>query len=100
MPPKEAGLQRDDWIARAGIAASYREAVGHTDPEKAVGEFPKGAPELQEAWKASLRALEIQDERVRGLDQGELEARVQEYGRAWSGHPADVSREPGLDYPS
>ena len=36
MPPPEAGTLRDDWIARAGTAASYREAVGHTDPETAL----------------------------------------------------------------
>jgi hypothetical protein len=82
MPPKEPGLQRDDWMARIGRVASYREAVGHTDPEQAIGPYPKGNPELAEAYQASVRALEMQEEeRVRSLSRGDLEARVQEYER-------------------
>jgi conjugative relaxase-like TrwC/TraI family protein len=91
MPPTEPGLLRDDWAARAGIAASYREAVGHTDPEQAIGPVPAGASWKLEAWEAAVRALEMQqEERARALPQRELEARVQAYGRAAEWAPRDV----------
>jgi hypothetical protein len=94
MPPKEPGRLRDDWISRAGLVASYREAAGHTDPEQAVGPVPAGKPVLQEAYLASVAALEMQEEeRVADLPQRELEARVREYGRAVAWAPQQVGAD-------
>jgi hypothetical protein len=91
MPPREPGALRDDWISRAGLVASYREAAGHTDPEQAVGLAPVGRPVLREAYLASVAALEMQEEeRARELPQRELEARVRAYGRAVAWAPQQV----------
>ena len=94
MPPREPGALRDDWISRAGLVASYREAAGHTDPEQAVGAAPVGRPVLREAYLASVAALEMQEEeRVRELPQRELEARVRAYGRAVAWAPQQVGAD-------
>ena len=91
VPPRELGPLRDDWMARAGTAAVYREQAGISDPQQAVGPAPRCKPELLEAWQASLKALEIEDTyRVRADGTGALEARVREYERAkaWAPQPA------------
>jgi conjugative relaxase-like TrwC/TraI family protein len=88
MPPREAGPLRDDWTARAGVAASYREAAGHEDPEQAVGPYPAANPELAEAWRSSVRALEMHEEEpARAAARGELESRVQVYERTQAHAP-------------
>jgi conjugative relaxase-like TrwC/TraI family protein len=94
MPPPEAGAQRDDWMARVGRVASYREAAGHKDPEQAVGPAPAGNPELHEAYLASVAALEMQqEERVRSMDRGGLEARVKAYADAKQWAPPATGRD-------
>jgi conjugative relaxase-like TrwC/TraI family protein len=94
MPPREPGRLRGDWINRVGLVASYRESAGHTDPEQAVGPAPVGKPVLREAYRASVAALEMQEEeRVRVLPQRDLEARVREYGRAVAWAPQQVGAD-------
>ena len=94
MPPREPGRLRDDWINRVGLVAAYREAAGHADPEQAVGPAPAGQPVLREAYRASVAALEMQEEeRVRVLPQRDLEARIREYGRAVAWAPQQVGPE-------
>jgi conjugative relaxase-like TrwC/TraI family protein len=94
MPPREPGRLRDEWINRVGLAASYREAAGHTDPEQAVGPLPAGAPVLREAYMASVAALEMrEEERARDLPQRDLEARIREYGRAVAWAPQQVNAD-------
>ena len=79
-----AGALRDDWQQRAGIVGAYRAAAGITDPEQAIGPVPSGKADLAEAFRASVRALELPDEAalLKAMNQGQLEARVQEYMRA------------------
>jgi conjugative relaxase-like TrwC/TraI family protein len=92
MPPKDPGPLRDDWMARIGQVASYREAAGHTDPEQAIGPYPGQNPELAEAYKASVRALEMQqEETVRSMPRGGLERRVEtaRQAQAWAPKPVD-----------
>ena len=87
---------RAEYERRAGIAASYREAAGITDPEQAIAPDPhEGNPELETARQATMRALEIRDEAefLRGLSRGELETRVAEGERAMAAAPPDVSAE-------
>jgi len=94
MPPQDPGLLRDDWMARVGVVASYREAVGHKDPGQAIGAPPGRGAELHEAYLASMRALEMQqEEQVRALDRGGLEAKVAEYERAKAWAPEPVGPE-------
>jgi hypothetical protein len=95
MPPEEPGRLRDDWAARAGRAASYREAAGHTDPEQAVGPAPRNNPELAEAHLSAMNALEMQHEEAtaRAMDRGSLESRVEHYERARAWAPPEVGQE-------
>jgi conjugative relaxase-like TrwC/TraI family protein len=94
MPPREPGRLRDEWINRVGLAASYREAAGHTDPEQAVGPLPVGQPVLREAYMASVAALEMrEEERARDLPQRDLEARIRAYGRAVAWAPQQVNAD-------
>jgi conjugative relaxase-like TrwC/TraI family protein len=96
MPPREPGRLRDEWISRVGLAASYREAAGHADPEQAVGPLPVGKPALREAYMASVVALEMrEEERARDLPQRDLEARIRAYGRAvaWAPQPVNADLE-------
>ncbi len=96
-PPGEAGALRDDWQRRAGLVESYREAAGITDPQQAIGPVPSGKAHLAEAFHASVRALELADEAalLRAMNQGQLEAQVQEYARAEAVAPADVQAQVG-----
>ena len=94
LAPGASPALRADYAGRAGTAAAYREAAGITDPGQAVAPTPhRGNPELEAMRKAVLVALEIRDEAdiLRGLDRGELEARVLQGQRARAGAPPDVS---------
>ena len=93
-PPAEPGALRDDWQRQAGIVGSYREAAGITDPKQAIGPVPSGKAHLAEAFHASVRALRLPDEAalLKAMNQGQLEARVQEYVRAEAVAPR---RRPG-----
>ena len=84
MPPREPGPLLDDWITRAGAAAVYRDLVGRSDPQNALGAYPQsGAPEQRQAWADAARALQMRQEEidVRSATTGELEAVVQAYER-------------------
>ena len=97
VPPAEPGALRDDWQLQAGIVGTYREAAGITDPKQALGPVPSGKAHLAEAFHASVRALRLPDEAalLRAMNQGQLEARVQEYIRAEAVAPRDVQAEVG-----
>jgi hypothetical protein len=100
-PPREAkpGLQamlEADYARRAGIAQSYREAGGITDPHQIIRwEGHKGNPELETLRQDAIRALQIRDEHadLAGMDRGQLEARVIAGARARAAAPRDVSAE-------
>jgi AAA domain len=96
LAPHASPLLREDYARRAAAAAAYREAAGITDPEQAIEPEPhRGNPELDHLRRAAIRALEIRDdtEMVRGMTQGELEARILDGDRAQASAPPDVSRE-------
>ena len=92
-PPAEAGALRDDWERRAGLVGAYREAAGITDPSVAIGPVPAGKGVLREMFGATVRALELPDERALMVAMGneDLEARLVERERAVAVAPADVS---------
>ena len=100
-PPREAkpGLQamlEADYSRRAGIAQSYREAAGITDPHQVIRwEGHKGNPELEAMRQDTIRALQIRDEQadLAGLDRGQLEAKAIAGARARAAAPRDVSAE-------
>ena len=100
-PPRESkpGLQallEADYARRAGIAASYREAAGITDPHQVIRwEGPKGNPELEAMRHDAIFALQIHDEQadLAGMDRGQLEAKVITGARARAAAPRDVSAE-------
>ena len=87
---------RAEYERRAGIAASYREAAGITDPDRAIAPDPhEGNPELETARRATMTALEIRDEAqyLRGLSRAQLEAKVADGDRIMAAAPPDVSDE-------
>ena len=94
LAPGTSPALREEYARRAGIAAAYREAAGITNPDQAVSPEPhRGNPELEAMRTAVFAALEIRDEAeiLRGLDRGELEARVLQGQRARAAAPPDVS---------
>jgi TrwC relaxase/AAA domain len=94
LAPDASPALRADWERRAGTAAAYREAAGITDPDVDVAAEPHaGNPELETARRAAMRALEIRpdDERLRAMSAGELEALVAEGDRAVALAPEDVT---------
>lgn len=96
LAPNASPTLREEYSRRAGIAAAYREAAGITNPGQAVSPMPhRNQPELEAMRKAVLGALEIRDEAdiIRGLDRGELEARVLQGERARAAAPPDVSSQ-------
>jgi hypothetical protein len=96
LAPDASPALRADYERRAGVAASYREAAGITDPDRAIAADPhQGNRDLETARKAAMMALQIRDESeyLRGLTRGELEARVARGERAVAAAPADVSQE-------
>ena len=97
MPPSEPGALREDWQRRAGLVESYREAAGITDPQQAIGPVPSGKAHLAEAFRSSVRALQLPDEAalLKAMNRGQLEARVQDYRRAAAIAPPDVQAQVG-----
>jgi hypothetical protein len=96
LGPDASPALRADYERRAGIAASYREAAGITNPEQAISPDPhEGNPELETARRATIRALEMRDEAefLHGLTRGQLEARVAAGERAMAAAPPDVSAD-------
>jgi hypothetical protein len=100
-PPRETkpGLQtmlQADYSRRAGIAQSYREAAGITDPHQVIRwEGHKGNPELEAMRQDTIRALQIRDEQadLAGMDRGQLETKAIAGARVRAAAPRDVSAE-------
>jgi hypothetical protein len=100
-PPREPkpGLQamlQADYSRRAGIAQSYREAAGITDPRQVIRwEGHRGNPELEAMRQDAIRALQVRDEQadLAGLDRGQLEAKAIAGARARAAAPRDVSAQ-------
>jgi conjugative relaxase-like TrwC/TraI family protein len=100
-PPREAkpelrAMLTQDWIQRAGSAASYREAAGITDPHQVIRwDGHKGNPELEALRRDTITALEIADEQadLAAMSRGQLEAKVIAGHRAKAAAPADVSAD-------
>ena len=92
-PPAGAGALRDEWEHRAGLVGAYREATGITDPKQAIGPVPAGQGVLREMFHASIRALELPDDRalMKAMGHEDLEARLAERERAVAVAPPDVS---------
>ena len=93
VPPAEAGALRADWEQRAGLVGFYREAAGVTDPKVAIGPVPAGKGILREMFSASVRTLQLPDERalMAAMGNEDLEARLVERERAVAVAPPDVS---------
>ncbi|HEX3957467.1 MAG TPA: MobF family relaxase [Trebonia sp.] len=94
LAPSASPALREEYTRRAAAAAAYREAAGITDSQQAVSPDPhRSSPELEGMRQATIRALEIRDEAeiMRGLTQGQLEARILDAARAWASAPPDVS---------
>jgi len=92
-PPAGAGTLQDDWERRAGLVGAYREAAGITDPKQAIGPVPAGKGVLREMFHASVRTLELPDNRalMAAMGNEDLEARLAERERAVATAPPDVS---------
>jgi hypothetical protein len=96
LPARASAALSADYTSRAGIAASYRENAGITDPEQAVAPEPHhGNPELEHQRQETIRALEIADEAAMwtGLDRGQLEAHQASAERAQATAPPDVTSQ-------
>jgi conjugative relaxase-like TrwC/TraI family protein len=93
LSPDASPALREEYVQRAGTAASYREARGITDPQQAVSFGPHPEPELAAMQRDTFQALEIADEHaeIRAMSRGELEARVLQGERAQATAPPDVS---------
>jgi hypothetical protein len=100
-PPRETrpelqALLTAEYSRRAGIAGSYREAAGITDPHQAVRwEGHRGNPELEALRQDAIRTLEIRSEEydLAHAARGELEGRVLAGIRVTASAPRDVSGE-------
>ena len=84
---------REDWKARAGVAAAYREARGITSPHEAVSFGPHPEPELEMMSTDTFRALQIpdQDAEIRAASRGQLEAWQLHGERAQASAPPEVA---------
>ena len=96
LPPDASPALRADYERRAGIAASYREAAGITDPRQAIAVEPHtGNPGLETFRRSAMNALEIPDEQavLHSMTIGQLEAAVAEGDRAIAFAPPEVSAD-------
>jgi hypothetical protein len=94
LAPGASPALREEYARRAGLAAAYRKAAGISNPDQAISPEPhRSNPELEAMRNAVFTALEIHDEAdiLRGLDRGELEARMLAGERAQASAPPDVS---------
>ena len=96
LAPDASPALREEYARRATAAAAYRKAAGITDPQQSVSPRAHcGNPELEEMRQATIRTLEIRDEAdiMRGMPQGELEARVLDAERVRATAPPEVSAQ-------
>lgn len=96
-------MARLEWEVRAGAVASYREAAGFDDAERAIGSAPgvsatEKRAEWWQAWEALGKPEETRAEAA--LTDGQLQARVSAWKREqeWAPPFADESlRQSSLD---
>ena len=96
LPADASPMLRADYERRAGIAATYREAAGITNPYQGVSPEPHhGNPELENMRKEVIHELEYPDEAAiwAGMDRGQLEAHTAAAERAEAVAPPDVSAQ-------
>lgn len=87
---------RLEWEDNAGLAATYRELVGQTDPVDALGDAPpSGLPEKNAMWRAAHAALDLPQAgpAQREASDGLLRAQVVAQAREESWAPAYVADE-------
>ncbi|MGH3847033.1 MAG: hypothetical protein ACRDS0_37280, partial [Pseudonocardiaceae bacterium] len=92
----EDPVARLDWEDKAGLAAAYREMVGHDDPADALGDAPPaGLPEKNAIWRAGHAALNLPaaGAEQRGASEGLLRAQVAALAREEAWAPAYVAAE-------
>jgi conjugative relaxase-like TrwC/TraI family protein len=96
LPPDASPMLSADFERRAGVAASYREAAGITNPYQAISPKPHhGNLELEHMRQEVIRELEYPDETAMwaGMGHGQLEAHTAAAERAQATAPPDVSGE-------
>jgi hypothetical protein len=93
-PVPDDPLRRQEWAARAGTAAAYRERYGRADPRDVIGREP-AAPEARADWHAARAALGITREQaqVAAASTGELWARRARYERELAWAPPHVGAD-------
>jgi hypothetical protein len=93
VPPAVDTADRADWEHRAGLVAAHREAVGHTDPERALPPMPGlTATERRvgyvDAWTALGRPES--DLAEAAMSEGQLRVRAQAWDREQAWQPPYV----------
>jgi hypothetical protein len=94
FPIYGSALEQQDYLHRAGSAATYREAAGIVDPHQAVSLTPhRNNPVVERMRQDAIMQLEFQNEEqlYRTLSRGELEAKELQARRAYAMGPKDVS---------
>ena len=92
----EAIVARQEWEHRAGWAAAYRELVGHTDEDDALGTAPGGGRvEHRMLYRAAHEALDLPEagDEEAGMTTGRLRCRAAAYERERSWAPRWVEDE-------
>ncbi len=94
-PTAADAADRPDWEHRAGQVAAYREAVGWTDPEHALGQMPGATTtERRTTYTAAWHALGRPEERLTeaGMTEGQLRTRVRAWQNEQAWAPPNVDR--------
>lgn len=84
--------ERAEWEHRAGIVASYREAQGYRDEQRAIGHCPN-TPEARSTWNAAYDALgKPEDMRdLYAMSSGELGRILHNFARKAAHAPVHVA---------
>ena len=93
VPPADDVADRADWQHRAGTVAAYREAVGFTDPGRALDRMPGlAAPERRAAFAAAWTALGRPEAELTEatMSDGQLVARITAWRREQLWEPPNV----------
>jgi hypothetical protein len=96
LPADASPTLTEDYARRVAVAASYREAVGITNPEQAISPEPhRGNPELETMRRDVIAALEIHDNAaiLAHLPREQLETLQHQGERAQATAPADVTAQ-------
>jgi len=95
-PVPDAADERAAWERRAGMAAGYRELVGHTDDADPLGAAPAaGLAEKHALFRAAHTALDLADIGAdeEDMTEGQLRARVVAWDREQVWAPRYVADE-------